>query len=82
MSELITELKEKTLVEENIIFDGKYYRYINHSAKLLTCGFGVRNGLLRNKNIIRFDNLAINSMRNRYNALWLLWNGSKQGQDK
>ncbi len=60
------DLKIKTIIDDNIMFDGKFYRYVNHDDKLLTTGFSDKNGLLKNKNIIRFDKLTIPIMRDRY----------------
>jgi len=64
------DLKAKTITDDNIMFDGKFYRYVNHDDKLLTTGFGIKNGLLRNKNIIRFDKLTIPNMRDRYDKFY------------
>ena len=64
------DLKAKTITDDNIMFDGKFYRYVNHDNKLLTTGFSIKNGLLRNKDIIRFDNLAIPTMRYRYDKFY------------
>tara|TARA_R110002050_G_C8643400_1_gene489532 strand:+ start:60 stop:266 length:207 start_codon:yes stop_codon:yes gene_type:complete len=63
-------LKSKTTIDDNIMFDGKYYRYVNHDAKLLTTGFGIKNGLLRNKDIIMFNDRTVLSMRNRYDSFY------------
>ncbi len=66
----MVNLKSKTIIDDNIRFDGKFYRYVNHDAKLLTTGFRTKNGLLRNKDIIRFDDRAVLSMRNRYESFY------------
>ena len=64
------DLKAKTITYDNIMFDGKFYRYVNHDDKLLTTGFSIKNGLLRNKDIIRFDDLTIPVMRDRYDKFY------------
>lgn len=66
----MSDLKNKTITDNNIMFDGKYYRYVNHDDKLLTTGFGIKDGLLRNKDIIRFDDLTIPRMRDRYDNFY------------
>ena len=66
----MNDLKSNTIIDDNIMFDGKYYRYVNHDYKLLTTGFEIKNGLLRNKDIIRFDDLTIPRMRDRYDNFY------------
>ena len=60
-------LKQSTLNDDNIVMtpDG-YYRYVNHLDKLATTGFGNTGGLMRNVDIIRFDDRTITKMRQRY----------------
>jgi len=66
----MSNLKNKTILDDNIMFDGKYYRYVNHFDSLLTIGFKLKTGLIKNKNIIRFDENTITKMRNRYNKFY------------
>lgn len=70
IEETMNDLKAKTIIDDNIIFDGNFYRYVNHNSKLLTTGFRVKNGLTKNKDIIRFDKLTILTMRDRYDKFY------------
>ena len=62
------DLKKKTLNDDNIIFDGKFYRYINYNDKLLTIGFSKKDELIKNKDIIRFSEDTIKRMKYRYDV--------------
>lgn len=61
-------LKQNTIKDENIKqTKNGYYRYVNHSNKLTTTGFGSKEALKRNSDIIRFDSETIKKMKERYN---------------
>ena len=60
------QLKSFVLNNNNIQLSHNSYRYIDHINKLSTTGFKTRKALMRNKNLIRFDNNTIILMRERY----------------
>lgn len=63
----MVKLKKETIKEENVIktMDG-YYRYINEKEKLLTTGFLTKESLLKHGEIIRFDYLTLEIMKERF----------------
>lgn len=63
----MNDLKVKTLTKDNIVLtnDG-YFRYVNHSDKLVTTGFKGKDVLLNWTDAIRFDKNAIIKMQKRY----------------
>lgn len=72
MNEDFLILKNRTLQAENIVkTEDGYYRYVNHRDRLVTTGFGILAGLLRNTDIIRFDAATVAIMRGRYTAFYV-----------
>lgn len=65
-------LKNNTIADDNMMFDGQYYRYVNHEEQLLTSGFSTKDTLVKSKNLILFNDKTILSMRNRYNSFYLI----------
>lgn len=64
----MNELKQRTLVEANIVQDDGYYHYVNHQDKLMTTGFRTKEALLKYTGDIRFDKATIILMQNRYGS--------------
>ena len=63
-------LKQNTVIDSNIVFIDGAFRYVNHIDKLATTGFTKMNGLLKNADIIRFDEGTLKLMRERHNSLY------------
>ena len=63
------KMKNETITEDNIVFDDKHYRYINHDEGIVTVGFGTKGGLIKYKDIIRFDFRTMITMRFRYEKI-------------
>ena len=63
-------LKQNTVIDSNIVFIDEAFRYVNHIDKLATTGFTKMNGLLKNADIIRFDEGTLKLMRERYDSLY------------
>jgi hypothetical protein len=51
-----------------VLTEDGYYRFVNHTERLLTTGFITKRALLKYKNDIRGDEMAIKEMAERYNA--------------
>lgn len=73
-----TELKDKTLVEENIIkYPSNFYGFVNHKDQLATVPSRTKDTLLSNKNIIKFDAATVVLMRDRYFKMYPAQNKNK-----
>lgn len=62
----MSELKQRTLTEANIVQDDGYYHYVNHQDKLMTTGFRTKEALLKYTGDIRFGKATIILMQKRY----------------
>lgn len=70
VGDLMTQLKARTLSDENIVEVDGFFRYVNHFNKLATTGYGTRVNLIKNKDLFRFDTNTIKLMKERYDKLY------------
>jgi len=59
-------IKKETIDINNIIKINGFFRFVNHDKKLLTTGFANKEDLIRNSDIIRFDDQTLLIMNVRY----------------
>lgn len=57
---------KSTIPSWEIVFVDDSYRYVNHDLQLLTHGFGIKEGLERNADILRVDANTLKMMREKY----------------
>lgn len=65
----MSDLKSETLKSSNIVYLCGCYRYVNHAEKLATMGFTTLGALLKYTPDFRFDDRAVNNMRDTYKNL-------------
>ena len=59
-------LRSRTIIDDNILLVDGFYRYVNHSDKVSTSGFGTRKTLLKYSGNFRFDSSSLGIMKDRY----------------